>query len=343
MTNPSTKEKVLSLLEKEKGSSISGARIAEMLDLSRNAIWKAVKILREEGYPIEATTNKGYILSEQSDILSPESIYSTLGKIGNPFAINPSSIIIYDKIDSTINEAKRLLMDNDKKNNSLFNTIIIAKEQTAGRGRRGRSFASPKGDSIYISFIMHPQNTIEQNQMITISSAVAVCNTISEMTNESPSIKWVNDVIVSDKKICGILTEAVTDLESGGIEAIIIGIGININTTKKSFPKEIRDIAGSIRLKSGKRNSFVASLINNVIGCYFKASTPEIISEYREHSFLVGRPIYVLINESATDEQKKVPASVLSITDTGGLEVEYENGSKEILRAGEVSIRPADC
>ena len=342
MEKPSTKEKVLSLLEQKRGQSISGAQIAEMLKLSRTAIWKACNALKDDGYPIIATTNKGYILSQSSDILSPESIFATIEKIGNPHGITTEKILIFDKIDSTINEAKRLLLNNETSVDSLQNTVIIAKEQTAGKGRRGRAFESPKGDSIYISFIMTPLEDMQKSQMITIASAVATCKTIQEVANVSPAVKWVNDVFVSGKKICGILTEAVTDLESGGIEAIILGIGININIAKKAFPKELREIAGSITLKSGLRNLFVSTLINNVIDCYKKACDKEIIELYRDYSFLIGKPIYVIPLASNKDSQQKTPATAISITDNGGLEVSYSDGQTEVLRSGEVSIRSAE-
>lgn len=340
MSNTTTKEKVLSLLENNRGESVSGAQIAEKLNLSRTAIWKAINTLREEGYPIVATTNKGYILSNTSDILSPESILAALDNIGNQYNLSAEKILIYDKIDSTINEAKRLLIDNDKQKSSLFNTIILAEEQTAGKGRRGRSFASPKGDSIYISFIMPPHETIEKSQMITIASAVAVCKTIMQVVGVATTVKWVNDVFYEDKKICGILSEAVSDLESGGIDSIILGIGINVNIAEQDFPKEMRDIAGSITLKPGMRNLLVASLINNVIDCYNRAGEKEIIDAYREYSFLIGKPIYVLPHQIKNNEQEKIPATVVSVTDSGGLEVLFADGSLEVLRSGEVSIRP---
>jgi BirA family biotin operon repressor/biotin-[acetyl-CoA-carboxylase] ligase len=280
----STKSKVIEILESKRGEAVSGETLAEIIGCSRTAVWKAITTLKSEGYPIEAKAKKGYVLSEASDILSEEAIIPLLqnetatywAPPSRPWTQEPNMSLshfvlsTYKTIDSTNAEAKRRISDAPSPEELPFGNIIIAEEQTSGRGRRGRNFHSPLGGSIYISFILKPYGNIENSLMITIAAALAVCKAIEKVADptQTPKIKWVNDIFIDNKKICGILTEAVSDIESGQIETIVLGIGININIPKEAFPKEIVDIAGSLKLKPGERNSFVAHLIEEVYAAY---------------------------------------------------------------------------
>ena len=200
------KSKLLGILEQQKGETLSGEKLAEELHCTRAAIWKAVKSLREEGYTIEAGQNKGYMLVKDSHRLSMEAI--------QPFLVSPEVYLkVYQEIDSTNRAAKEAAVTGLAGHGGC----VVAGKQTAGRGRRGREFYSPKGNGIYLSVILEPKGTLEGSLLITTAAATAVYKAVKEVCGVKLGIKWVNDLYKDNRKVCGILTEAVTDFESGNM------------------------------------------------------------------------------------------------------------------------------
>lgn len=332
----SVKSSLLKTLEQNKGCFVSGQELARTLDVSRTSIWKAVKNLKDEGYPIEAVTNKGYMLAEESRILSSEAMSKFLDK-----GIGLSSIRVIDSTDSTNNEAKRMLMEEPG-----FGKVIFAERQSSGKGRLGRSFSSPPGDSLYASFILKPLVDVNDSLLVTVAASVAVARSLKKIGAVEdailkPGIKWVNDVYLENKKICGILTEAVSDVESGQIQSLILGIGININTDTARYPKELRDQIGILKIPSGRRNQLAAILINEVFRIQDeimdysanRLDEPLFMDEYREMSTVLCKDIYVIKNDI------KLEAKAIDIDNRGGLFVKYKTGETELLNTGEVSIR----
>lgn len=318
-----TKNDVLRLLEENKGEPISGQKLAELLGVSRQAIWKAVESLKEDGHIINSSINKGYQLDSNSDLISAEGIRIFLSKENRD-----RPIIVFKTIDSTNSEAKRLAL-----NGALHGTVIIAEEQTNGRGRKGKSFFSPPKTGIYASFILKPKVNIDDAQMVTIYAAVSVCNVIENLTNLKPKIKWVNDIYLNGKKICGILTEAISDFESGTVDFIIVGIGVNFSTKQEDFPKEIQDIAGSLPKTNISRNQFIAALIDEMLknaNCIFQNN---LIDLYKEHSLMLGKEIIYQKN------LQTLYGKVLDINERGNLVVLINNSKIDILHSGEVEIK----
>lgn len=194
------KSRLLELLEQHKGETLSGEDIGRELSCTRAAVWKAVNSLRQEGYPIEAGPNKGYMLARESNLISAEGI--------RLFLEDPQvEIKIFDAISSTNLEARQLAVSGMAGHGSF----VVAMEQTAGRGRRGREFYSPKGNGIYLSVILEPKGTLEGSLLITTAAATAVYKAVKEVCGVKLGIKWVNDLYKDNRKVCGILTEAVTD------------------------------------------------------------------------------------------------------------------------------------
>ena len=311
----SVKQNVIALLEENRSKVISGQELANQLHVSRAAIWKAIKTLKEEGYNIEATPNKGYVLLENSDVLSKQGIAYYLTE--------EIDIFSYKTIDSTTTQMKKLAI-NGGKNHS----VIVSEEQSAGRGRFGRSFYSPAQKGVYMSVLLKTGDSLQNATMITIKTAVAVRRAIAKLYDIEVAIKWVNDLYYRGKKVCGILSEAISDFESGMIEAIIIGIGINVSTD--NFPLEIASIATSLGLQEANRNQFIAEILNQLFAIIdedFKL----VLNEYRMASCVLHKQI------TFNQKGEQFTGLVREINDLGNLVVS-SNGAEMVLTAGEVSI-----
>ena len=324
------KQKILNMLEAHIGQYISGEELADIFNVSRAAIWKTIDSLRKEGHVIQSRTNKGYMLENFSDILTQQGITSHLK---HDSLIK--KVICFDEIDSTNNYAKKLIMSNGHDSN-LHGTLIAANYQSSGRGRLGHSFESPAGTGLYMSIILKPENIKAANfQFITIADAVSVCLAIEDLYPElegALKIKWVNDIYLDNKKITGILTEAVTSFESGEIESIVTGIGINVST--KKFAGNYN--AGSI-FPDGKikftRNELCARIADYIMNFAedLNSTQSDLIDEYRKRSLLINQDItYIKDGETLT-------AHVLGISSDGGLEIINQFGIQETLRSGEVN------
>lgn len=320
----SVRKDVLHILESNKGSCVSGQELAEMSGVSRAAVWKAIKSLMEEGYEIE-TSKKGYALSPSSDILSAQGIRLYLNE-----EYKNIPVIVYKTIGSTNAEAKLLAVKN-----AGHGTTIVAEEQTQGRGRFGREFFSPSGSGIYMSIILKPQLSIENSVLVTTAAAVAICQAIEKITDLSPRIKWVNDILIDDRKVCGILTEAVTNFESGMMDSVVVGIGINVKTKKDDFPPELRDIAGSILDNKDKpvRNRLAGEIINNLLNISKSLEDRGFMQAYKQRSMVLGH--HILYKKDNQWQE----AYALDIDDYGGLIVQRPDGQKITLNSGEVSIK----
>ena len=315
----SVKQAVISLLEENRGRALSGQEIADSLKVSRAAVWKVVKSLQKEGFAITAVPNKGYLLQDKSDVLSPEGV-----RLALPEQLRSLPISVYKQLDSTNNQAKIAALEG-----ALSGTIIIAEQQSAGRGRQGRSFYSPASEGLYMSILLRPENkSLGDCLLITVMAAVATAQAISELTGAQAQIKWVNDIFVDGKKVSGILTEAISDFESGTVEAVIVGIGINCQNS--NFPDELKHIATSLKAFNINRNRLAAEITANLFSV-LAYSDDLLIEEYRAKSYVLGKQI--------TFEQNgcKLTGKAVDINLQGNLLVECEN-LIITLKAGEISI-----
>lgn len=324
-----TKEKLLELLESNRGTYFSGETIARTLSLSRTAVWKAVKSLQNDGYAITAVTNKGYCLSEQNDILSAQGIRKYLSSELTDLKIT---------VLSTVSSTNSLLREKAAEG-AQDNCVILANEQTAGRGRSGRGFFSPAQTGIYMSLLLRPGNcTSEQALQITTMAAAAVCASIDAVSDsgEQAQIKWVNDIYLHGKKVCGILTEGSFSLENGMLEYAVLGLGINIYPPKEKFPAELASLAGSVfqSPRDDVKNRLAAEFLNRFYAYYTgSAVSRDYIEEYRKRSFVIGKQVLLLTaNESKS-------ALVLDIDNQCRLLVRYGDGTEEACSSGEISVK----
>lgn len=319
------REKILQLL-KEQEDYVSGQDICGQLGVSRTAVWKNIKALKEAGYQIDSVNNRGYKLLAEPDKLSETGIrgYKNTQWIGE-------TIVYKDSMDSSNTRAK-LMGENGAENG----TLVVTDCQTAGKGRRGRSWVSPTGMNCYFTALLRPDILAEKASMITLVAALALAKAIKETAQLDTMIKWPNDVIANGKKLCGILTESSTDLEY--INYVVVGIGVNCNQTE--FPDEIKETASSIRLETGKkvnRCQLLGSFLTNFESCYeIFLKTEDLSGLEREYnSLLVNRNREVKIIEK---ERERV-LTAMGIDKTGALLVKDAEGNQEAIISGEVSVR----
>ena len=324
-----TKEKLLALLEDSKGTFFSGEEIARTLQVSRAAVWKAVNALREDGYTIDAATNKGYRLSPDSDILSPQGIRRFL---------KPE----YRDLDLTVlptAPSTNALVREKANQGCPEGCIIIACEQTAGRGRYGRQFFSPVDSGVYLSLLLRPTAySPQQATCLTAAAAAAMCQAIEEVTGQQPGIKWVNDIFLHGKKVCGILTEAAVGLETGTLNYMVLGAGVNLYPPAEGFPEEIQSIAGSVLERScpEAKNRLVGEFLNRFWDFYTHPECRTYLEDYRSRSLAIGQNVTVL------SAGRAVSAYAYGIDDDFRLLVRYGSGKTEALSYGEIRIQLAE-
>lgn len=267
-----------------------------------------------------------YIIIPEDEI-TQSGIKSFLGSYENVFSLD-----VYDQIPST----NSFLMESADDFPSWH--TVISNFQTAGRGRTGKSFFSPSGTGLYLSILLRPHLPMERAIKITCAAAVAVCQAIEDCTDLTPQIKWVNDVFINGKKVCGILTESSINMETDGLDWVVMGLGLNIYTPKNGFPKEIAQSAGALTTTwtKGLRNRIAASIMEHFYVLCKDLSSPTITEEYKKRSFLLDHQILV------EKDKKILTATAIDINDSCQLVVRYPDGIEEILSSGEVHIMPAE-
>lgn len=300
------------------GEYTSGEKLAQMFGVSRAAIWKAVKALQEEGWQIESSSARGYSLPFYPDALDSDLIRSSSLDCDAP-------VYCFDVIDSTNNYARILAAKG-----APHGTVVVADQQTAGRGRQGHSFWSPKSLGLYFSLLIRPQSTGFISRM-TPAAAVAAVQAIEETAHIIPGIKWVNDLFIGKKKIAGILSEAVTDFETGTVNTVVIGIGINCHPVR--FPDELSSIAGSLEDVSLKRSVLAGRLWHHLMYWTEHLDDPVLMELYRKNSIVTGKRIVY--------HRDNVPYEgfVRGINDDGNLIVLNDDETEILLHSGEISIK----
>ena len=302
-----------------------------MLGVSRNAVWKAILKLKSEGYPIESVPNRGYVLSSSGDVIRKETISGLLQtkSLGR-------ELELLESIDSTNSYLKRNADSLVSKNGYT----VVALEQTAGRGRMQRAFYSPAQNGIYMSFFLEPHIAFSDINLITVLTVAAVCRAIEKTMHFHPDVKWVNDVLYQGKKLCGILTEASVEAESGLLKYLIVGIGININSDK-NLPPELHEIVGSLNEFSDtpcNRNQLIAEMLNEFEALYTEYLTTDkanVLQVYRSYLNVFGTEYNVVSFDSS---YSAVP---VDLDDDAHLIVKDQIGELHTLNSGEISIRKA--
>lgn len=324
----SVKSSVLALLEAQKGIFVSGEELASRFSCSRAAVWKAIQALRQEGYPIQAAPNRGYALDTASNLLSPEAVSRYLDKKAGP-------VFVYKEVPST----NQLLKQKALTEGTALpaGAMVLAESQTAGRGHGGRSFFSPVGTGLYLSLLFRPACTIRQNLAISAAAAVAAAQAVEAVCGVPLDMKWVNDLYFRGKKVGGILTEAVSSLETGVLEFAIVGFGLNLMEPLGGFPDSLKDSAGAItpdgRAADGSiidRNRLAAEIANRFLRKKDFETVPEV---YRTRNLVTGQSALL-----QRPDGSRIPVQAGEILPDGRLTVIYGDGREELLTCGEIHL-----
>lgn len=311
---------------------VSGQQLCDRFGVSRTAVWKVINQLKEEGYQIESVPRKGYrLLESPADVFSSSEIAS---RLQTRWA--GRTLYFFESTGSTNPDAKRFAEEG-----APHGTIVVADRQTAGRGRRGRTWSSPSGKSIYFTIVVRPAFAPDKASMITLVMALSVAQAIEEVTGLPAQIKWPNDIVVHKKKVCGILTEMSMTPEMDEIQFVVAGVGVNTNHNGlEEFPEEIRETAASLKMESGEHIDR-AGLLERILArfeenydCFERIQDLSALREaYQAHLINMDTQVLVL------DPAGEYAGISRGISETGELIVERENGDRVLVYAGEVSVR----
>ena len=320
------RKKLLEAFAKAGDDYISGQKIAELTGTSRTAVWKHIESLKQDGYQVEAVRKKGYKLIGTPGKMTADTIRMALHS--NTFG---QDIYYFAQVDSTQKLANELANGGAKEG-----TIIVADEQTKGRGRLAREWYSPKYSGIWMSLICKPNIPIQQAPQLTLLTAVAVAQAIEEVAEVSPFIKWPNDILLNGKKVTGILTEL--QAEADRVHSIIIGIGMNVNQEQEDFPDELQNKASSLRVEMGEiypRERILASILKHFEVLYFRYMEDgfsHIKQLWESYAISVGKKI------TATTINDKIIGIALGITDEGVLLIKDDHGQIHSIYSADIEF-----
>lgn len=305
------------------GQTVSGQALSEELSVTRAAVWKQIEQLRQSGFEIESLGRQGYRL-----VSCPDSLMGPVIAHGMKTAWAGKTIVYEKQVDSTNRLARRLAMDG-----AAHGTLVIAEEQTAGRGRRGRGWVSPPGESIYMTLILRPDAHPSQVAMLSLQTALAVARGIHRATGADARIKWPNDIVVNGRKVCGMLLEMNADEQS--VHDVVAGIGINVHPG--AVCEEIAATAGALDVLCGKtlrRADIVRAFLEEYEAVDALAKDHNaLMAAYMERSATLGHVVRVVgLNE-------EFMGTAVRVTPSGSLIVKTEDGSEREVLAGDVSVR----
>ena len=323
-----TREKVLTFLAEAGDQFCSGETMSRTLGVSRAAIWKAIDALRQDGYRITSIPRRGYRLEHAPDLLSAGELTGSL----NGCTIG-QNIICLDTVDSTNNYAKQLAGEG-----APHGTVVLSDRQTGGRGRRGNSFLSPAGKGLCLSVLLRPDLPPADVINLTAWIAVAVCDAVEQIIGERPGIKWTNDLILRQKKLCGILTEMSLEAESGQLQYVVAGIGINVSQSAEDFGDDVSKLAISLEQALGRRirRTDLAGAVIRALDWMmadFPHAKADYLERYRSDCLTLGREVRLI------QKGESRIAFAQSIDDEFALVVRHPDGSLETVSAGDVSVR----
>ncbi|WP_378955355.1 biotin--[acetyl-CoA-carboxylase] ligase [Pelosinus sp. sgz500959] len=320
--------KILEILRKCPDEYLSGEEISRQLEVSRTAIWKHMQTLKQAGYEIEAHPRRGYRLQNRPDLLLPYEIRETLSSN----ILGQKEIFYFSDVESTNTEAKK-----QANLGCAEGTIVLSEAQNKGRGRLSRGWFSPSSKGIWLSIVLRPPFNPYDAPKCTLLAAVAVTKAIRKVTQVECGIKWPNDILYQGKKLVGILTEMSAEIDA--INHIVIGMGINVNIEEEEFPEELKEIATSLAMITGReisRLSLLDAVLVELEEAYHKViqqGFTEMLDEWRQLSVTLGKNVNVI------GSGRDFGGLAVDIDQDGALLVQTTECLERVL-AGDVSIRP---
>lgn len=318
-------ESILHMLREQPGGFVSGEAMCQACGVSRTAIWKHIKELQDAGYEIEAVRNKGYRLVQSPDLVTASEI-----RDGLQTSLLGQSIVYHETIDSTNTLAQTLAL-----NGAPEGTLVIADEQTAGRGRRGRNWFSPPHSGVWMSLILRPQLPVAHAAQITLVTAVAMARALTRLTGVEAGIKWPNDILFDKRKCCGILTEMHAEFDQ--VHHLVLGIGINVNVPQEQFPEELQSIATSLQGVKGEpipRAEVVRAVMEELEPLYRRyvdgGGFASIREDWKRSNITLGRQIV------AQTARGPITGEALDIDEFGVLLVRREDGETEKIYSADI-------
>jgi BirA family biotin operon repressor/biotin-[acetyl-CoA-carboxylase] ligase len=317
-------ETILSLL-KGANTVISGQVISNRLGISRAAVWKKILALKNRGYVIEAVPSRGYCLKSAPDLAQDYLLMQIKSDLWK-------DIIVYDSVEST----NDLAMSLATRGVIAPGTVLVADRQTKGKGRLGRTWESPAGANIYMSLIIRPDLEPRDTTMLTVLSAVAGALALRRLCSLPISIKWPNDLVISNRKLGGILTEVRADPDR--VALAVIGMGINVNMYGRDLPESIRDIATSVRMETKKihpRNEIIIQLLREFEHWYSilkKEGKKPLLDAWRNNSATLGRKVNVVMQDIS------LSGIAEDIDNNGMLILKMRSGKRKTICSGDISF-----
>ena len=320
--------KILKALRASGSEAVSGAELAEQLGVSRAAVWARIEELRALGYDIEASPHRGYRLVATPDVLHADDLLARLGKT----KVIGRDIHVFQKTTSTSDIVEKLARDGVKEG-----AVVFAESQTRGRGRLGRKWVSPPGKGLWFSVLLRPKLRPQAVTQLTIAAATALLRAIRAATSLEPEIKWPNDILVGGKKMAGILTEMNAELDH--VKHVILGIGVNVNLTARELPSELRQIATSIKIETGRdadRAELAVTILRALDADYNRVCSGKfetVANEWVRHCSTIGRDVIIQLGD------RKVQGRAESLGDDGSLMLRTQHGHLERIIGGDVTLQ----
>lgn len=331
MNDEQTRAAVLNALRSRPGEYLSGEELARSLGLSRTAVWKHIDALRQQGYAVEAVPRLGYRLAAIPDLVTPDEVFRGLDT-----RVLGRWIEYRESVGSTNELAKQLA-----RQGAPEGLVVLANEQTAGKGRLGRGWASPPGVGIWMSVVLRPEIPPYETPRLTLAAAVAVAHAIRQVAGVEAGIKWPNDIVHGGRKLCGILTELEAEWER--VAFAVVGIGINVNTAPEQFPAELQPAASSLAIAGGRpvrRAPLVQAILTELETQYDRlrgGRFEQVLTDWRRLSVTLGQRVRVL---PFADGELPLAGMAEDVDRDGALLVRLPTGELRRVLAGEVSLRP---
>ena len=327
-----TDGQILQALRRAGNGFVSGAEISQRLGITRAAIWARIEELRQLGYEISASPHQGYQLQSVPDRLVADDL---IGLVAGNHVIG-RDIRVFEETNSTNDIVEKLARDGVKEG-----AVVFAEAQTRGRGRLGRKWLSPARRGLWFSVLLRPDLRPQAATQLTVAAATALCRAIRAQTELTPQVKWPNDILINGRKVAGVLTELAAEIDH--VKHLILGIGVDVNLKASEFPVELKKVATSLKIESGRhlnRLDLAAAILRELDADYHRIQRgrfAEVADEWEEQCITLGHRVRIHIGN------REITGRAEALDDDGALLVRTEHGHLERIIGGDVMLEKGDA